>query len=118
MSDAASVGSRDEYLVEKGIVDRAEAITVCAAILELLRPKLVAATVDAYSDFPDELPVEAATAERWLRDRGRALGHRDPGMGIDLDLFDPEQWTVLSSYAPWSINVELLGEAKLELGVS
>lgn len=72
--------------------------------------------LDAYSDFRDELPAGAAAAEHWLRDRERALGHRDPGMGIELDLSDLEHWTVLTSYAPWSINVEPVGEANLDLG--
>lgn len=44
MSDAASVANRVTCEVEKDIVDRNEAITACAAVLELLRPQLGAVT--------------------------------------------------------------------------
>lgn len=104
------------YAVEKDIVDRQEAIIACREVLNLLRPHLDTATVDAYSDYRDELPPDAAEAERWLRERGRTLGRSDEGMGIDLDLADGKHWEVLNAYAPWSINVDLFGAGGRDLG--
>ena len=108
--------NRLTYVVDKAIVDRDEAVTACTEVLELLRPRIRTATVDAYTDYRDELPTQAAAAERWLFDRGRARGHGDPGMGVDLDLSDPQHWAILRLYAPWSICVELKDEVGSELG--
>jgi hypothetical protein len=111
-----SEGKRVTYVVHNAIVDRHEAITACTLVLDLLGPRLKRASVDAYTDYRDELPTQAASAERWLFDRGRARGHGDPGMGVDLDLSDPQHWAILRSYAPWSICVELKDEVGSELG--
>ena len=74
------------YVVDKDIVDRAEATLACQTVLDVLRPRLTSVRIDAYSDYRDELPPEVAQAQQWLRDVGRARGHGDPGMGIELHL--------------------------------
>src|SRR5215212_9538239 len=107
VSGGVSEGQRVTYVVDKDIVHRDQAITACTAVLALLGPRLRSASVDAYTDYRDQLPAQAATAERWLLDLGRARGYGDPGMGVELHLSDPEQWAILRSYAPWSICVEL-----------
>jgi hypothetical protein len=52
-----------------------------------------------------------AQAQDWLREAGRARGSGDPGMGIELDPADAPSWDVLRTYAPWSINVDLVADA-------
>lgn len=54
---------RTTFVVDKDITSRADAARVCGAILDLLRPHLRSATIDAYSDFEDQLPEDVATAE-------------------------------------------------------
>jgi hypothetical protein len=38
---------------------------------------------------------------------GKQQRKRDPGMKVDLDLSNAEDWDLLTRYAPWSINVDL-----------
>jgi hypothetical protein len=109
-------GSADwTYVVDKDIVDRAEATLACQTVLDVLRPRLTNVRIDAYSDFRDELPPEVAQAQRWLRDVGLARGHGDPGMGIELDPADDSSWDVLLTYASWSINVDLLTDRNRQI---
>jgi hypothetical protein len=109
-------GSADwTYVVDKDIVDRAEATLACQTVLDVLRPRLLRVWIDAYSDYRDELPPEVAQAQRWLRDVGRARGHGDPGMGIELDPADDSSWDVLRTYASWSINVDLLTDGNRQI---
>ncbi|PFG39925.1 hypothetical protein ATJ97_2445 [Georgenia soli] len=116
---------RQEYAVEKDITDRSEATFVCTATLEVLRPHLRLAIIDAYTDYADELTTSAATAQAWIRQRGsqqrhRSLLHRlglsDPAMAVHLDLSQEAEWEILRGYAPWSIGVWLYGPGGLELG--
>ena len=50
-------------------------------------------------------------AQDWLREKGRARGSGDPGMGIKLDPSDDNSWDVVRTYASWSIHVELTADA-------
>jgi len=103
------------YVVDKDIVDRAEATLACQTVLDVLRHRLTKVRIDAYSDYRDELPPEVAQAQRWLRDVGRARGHGDSGMGIELDPADDSKWDVLRTYASWSINVDLLTDRNRQI---
>jgi hypothetical protein len=103
------------YVVDKDIVDRAEATLACQAVLDVLRPRLTKVRIDAYSAYRDELPPEVAQAQQWLRDVGLARGHGDPGMGIELDPADDSSWDVLLTYASWSINVDLLTDRNRQI---
>ncbi len=80
---------------------------MCRAVCEVLRPAAGVAYVDAYSDYDDELPVVVADAQRELRELGRRRGTGDPGMAVELDPADEEQWQLLLSYGAWSIQAEL-----------
>jgi hypothetical protein len=95
------------YVVDKDVTDRAEAAAVCDAVLDAVKSRLVFATVDAYSDYDDEMTPAAREAQRKLFAMGKEQGLRDPGMGVNLDLRDPTAWAVLRAFAPWSINVDL-----------
>ena len=50
-------------------------------------------------------------AQDWLREKRRARGSGDPGMGIELDPSDDNSWDVVRTYASWSIHVELAADA-------
>jgi len=109
-------GSEDwTYVVDKHIVDRAEATLACQTVLDVLRHRLTKVRIDAHSDYRDELPPEVARAQRWLRDVGRARGHGDSGMDIEVDPADDSNWDVLRIYASWSINVELLTDRNRQI---
>jgi hypothetical protein len=95
------------YVVDKDVTDRAEAATVCDAVLDAVNSRLASATVDAYSDYDDKLTPAAREAQHTLFAMGKEQGLRDPGMGVNLDLGDPTAWAVLRAFAPWSINVDL-----------
>jgi hypothetical protein len=69
MPEGVVEGKRVAYVVEKQIVDRGEAMVVCARVLQVLRPRLVEAIVDAYTDHPDDR-LYPAMRGRWLRIRG------------------------------------------------
>jgi hypothetical protein len=83
---------------------------VCDAVLDVLGTRIMLAVVDAYSDHQGDL-TEAALA---AQDELRALVTERPRrglerMGIELDLTDARQQTLLRTYGPWSINAELWG---------
>jgi hypothetical protein len=114
---------RQQYAVDKDITDRAEATFVCTATLEVLRPHLRLAIIDAYTDYADELTTSAATAQASIRQLGsqqrhRSLLHRlglsDPAMAVHLDLTQETEWEILRAYAPWSISVDLYGPDGLD----
>lgn len=107
---------RTTFVVDKHITSRAEAARVCDAVLDLLRPHLRSVTIDAYSDYHDQLPEDVVTAEARLKDLGGQRGGSDRGMGIDLDPSREDHWRILRTYAAWSINVDLFGEHGRELG--
>lgn len=116
MTDPASE-RRVSYLFDKDLAARDEAALVCAVLLEVLRDDLRVAHVDAYSDFDSsDMPEDVRVAETALRKIGGAQHRRDPGMGIQLDLCNPEQASLLDAYAPWSINVDLYGDDDEPLG--
>lgn len=95
------------YAVNVAHEQRDIAVLACAAVLEILRPDVRAISVDAYSDFRDQLPAEVEQVQAWLRARGASRRGGDPGMGIELNPGDAEDWRALSVYASWSIHVEL-----------
>jgi hypothetical protein len=91
-SNAESEHGDWTYVIDKDIVDRAEATLACRALLDVLRPRLAKVRIDAYSDYRDELPPEVAQAQQWLRDVGLGRGGGDPGMSIELDPADDASW--------------------------
>ena len=106
---------RTTYVVDKEITARDEANRACAAVLDVLRPALRFAIVDAYSDYNDQMPPDVAEAERWLRQRGSDRHSGDPGMAVEVPVSD-DGWEVLCRYAPWSIHVELFGDGRSPVG--
>lgn len=116
MTDPASE-RRVSYLFDKDLAARDEAALVCGVILDVLRDDLKTAHVDAYTDFDSaEVPEDVRAAESALRKIGAAQHRRDPHMGIELDLPNPEHASLLGTYAPWSINVDLYGDDDEYLG--
>jgi hypothetical protein len=99
------------YVVGDDIIDRADATLACQAVLDVLRHRALRVWIDAYSDHTDQLPFAVVQAQDWLRERGRARGSGDPGMGIELDPADDRSWEVVRTYASWSIHVELTADA-------
>lgn len=111
------MADRQTYAIEKDIVDRDEAGSVCAMVIEVLRPVLHLALVDAVSDYPDRMPDAVRRAETVLREVGArqdARG-RDAVMAIEVAATDPE-WEAVEAYAAWSINVDLIGAEDIRLG--
>ena len=98
---------RSWFAVDKCLVDRAEAVLVCSAVLDLLQPRLELVVIDAYCDCPREEPDDVAAAQRWLLARGATRRHGDPGLAIGLDPADAEHWGVIACHAPWSTSVDL-----------
>ncbi|MFE9168042.1 hypothetical protein ACFYNZ_00670 [Streptomyces kebangsaanensis] len=93
----------------------ADAVLVHREALRVLRHAIDAAHLDAYSDdvWP---PAVLPSYERALSlarealavavaDGSRSRCH-DPGMGIDIDVRDDEQFQVLSDLVPYTINAE------------
>ena len=94
------------YVVAQDITDRELAEQACLAVLGIVRSRAERATIDAYSDYRPSPTAQAAQDK--LRAKGGAPRRRgSPGMGVDLDPADPQDWELLRSYAPWSIHVEL-----------
>lgn len=104
------------YAVDKDILDRDEAALVCSVVLDVLRADLARVTIDAYSDYDRRMPDEIKAVQATLKEVGFAHHGRDPGMGIDLDLSNPAHLRLLELFAPWSINVDLLGPEDLDMG--
>ncbi|WP_329273387.1 hypothetical protein [Streptomyces sp. NBC_01451] len=80
-------------------------------VLRVLRSGIDTAHVDAYSD--DAWPRETLPSYERLLALGRdalAAGRRsrrdDPGMAIDVDVRDDEQFGLLLTLAPYTINAE------------
>ena len=110
-ADHKGGGGGKTYVVGEDIVNRGEATFACQAVLDVLRHRVMRVWIDAYSDYKDELPPAVAQAQDWLREKGRARGAGDPGMGIELDPADDRSWDVVRTYASWSIHVELAADA-------
>ena len=115
-TDAGALEGRGFYAVNKDILDRDEAALVCAVVLDVLRGDLSTVCIDAYSDYDRDMPQEIKAVQATLKEIGFVQHGRDPGMGIDLDLTDPEHARLLDLFAPWSINVDLLGPHRLDMG--
>lgn len=92
-------------------LNHADSALVHREALRVLRPVIDTAYLDAYSD--DAWPPEAlpsyerllALAREALVD-GRRSRRDDPGMAIDIDVRDDEQFGVLLDLAPYTINAE------------
>ncbi|MEU6095065.1 hypothetical protein [Streptomyces sp. NPDC047079] len=79
--------------------------------LRVLRPVLEEAHLDAYSDGPwppEVLPSyqRALSLAREAVADGTRARRSDPGMGIDIDVRDDEQFAVLSALLPYTIHAE------------
>ena len=99
--------STEWFVVEEHIHDRRLAARACQAILDLLKPRATRAVLDAYTDHRKPMPPDAEAAEDALWAKGKRQHKRDPGMNVELDLSDADDWDLLTRYAPWSINVDL-----------
>jgi hypothetical protein len=105
--------AREVYVVDTGhhTVDRGEAVRVCSAVLDLVRPHAALAVLDGYSDYRDRLPPEVQRAQAALCGSsstampGSPLPHRRPRARNQS-----EDWRQLRVYAAWSIHVEVQGE--------
>lgn len=104
------------YLVGDEIRDRALAERVSRAVLDVLRPRTAAAVIDAYTDFRKTITAEANAAEDALWAKGSLRRTRDPGMNVELDPSNEDDWTLLACYAPWSINVDLYDTSDALIG--
>lgn len=99
---------RDVHAIDKHVTDRGEAAAICAAVLDVLRPRLGSAQVDVYSDYADQMPEPVKESERRLAAAGarRPKPPPDDRMGAVVSVDDPE-WQDVEMYAPWSIDVEV-----------
>lgn len=93
--------------------DRQQAERVCAAVLAVLQPVLREVSLDALSDFPDQLPAEVRRAEQALLTRARQT--RPDNIRLDLTVDDPA-WSDFQTYAAWSIDVDLIAYTGAALG--
>lgn len=80
---------------------------VCKAVYDAVGHRAAVAFVDAYSDHRHQMPPDVVAAEAWLRDRGAAQGHDDPGIGVEISPDDEIGWAIAQAYTPWSIAVEV-----------
>lgn len=113
---ARSTSADGFYAVDKDILERDEAALTCAAVLDVLRGDVTAVSIDAYSDYDQEMPDEIKDIQAALKEIGLTQHKGDPGMGIGLVLSDPAHAHLLDRFAPWSINVDLLGPQGLDMG--
>ncbi|MFJ2715889.1 hypothetical protein [Streptomyces sp. NPDC087437] len=98
-------------LVLLGGLSPADVTLVHREALRVLRSTLDTAHLDAYSD--DAWPPAVlhsyeralSLARQAVADGARSRRH-DPGMGIDIDVRDDEQFAVLTDLAPCTINAE------------
>ncbi|MFI1359435.1 hypothetical protein ACH4TV_38550 [Streptomyces sp. NPDC020898] len=103
---------RELALVPMEGLNHADITLVHREALRVLRPGIDTAHLDAYSD--DAWPPEALPSyERLLTlDReaaptdGSPSRRRDPGMAIDIDVRDDEQFELLVTLAPYTIGAE------------
>ncbi|GAA0314992.1 hypothetical protein GCM10009528_35870 [Kineococcus aurantiacus] len=87
---------------------------MCEAVLDVLAQVALWASVDAWSDYRDQLPAEVEAAQAALRELQATRDGVETGMGIDIDRTDAEQEALLRTYAAWSIHVEVLPAAEQE----
>ena len=103
--------ARHWYAVDRDLTSREDAEAVCAAVVEVLRPVLRRARVDAVSDHAERMPPPVASAEAALRALARRQRprEREPVTTVEVTPADPE-WAAFERYAAWSIDVDLLAE--------
>lgn len=90
-----------EYVIDNEIVDRDEAGSVCAAVLEVLGPRIHHVTIDGYSDYDAVMPAEVQGARVELHKIGQRQHGRDPGMGVRLGMNDLDERRLLELY--WAV---------------
>lgn len=110
------MGQRREFVIDKAVTDRAEAVAVCAAVIEVLRPVIRSAKIDVFTDFPEQMPEDVRRAEAQLVAiaEGRKKRGSDGRMGLVVTTGDPG-WSAVESYAAWSINADLTGADEEDL---
>jgi hypothetical protein len=121
MTSQGGPGVRELVLVAG--VRPADVVRVHRAALDVLRPDIDAAHIDAYSgDFwpPEVLPSyeRALLLAREEVARGERSKRADPGMGIDIDVRDDDQFQVLSDLAPYTIHAEGSHDGRLVFSAS
>ncbi|MBP0460630.1 hypothetical protein [Streptomyces montanisoli] len=89
----------------------ADVVRIHREALQVLRPGIDTAHIDAYSDdaWPPEVLYSYERALSLAREevvRGTRSRRSDPGMGIDIDVRDDGQFAVLSDLAPYTIHAE------------
>jgi hypothetical protein len=104
------VPDRVTYAVDKDIVDQAESVQACAAVLAVLAPSVRSASVEPRSNASVRLPEEVQIAERRLKAIAEHQGHEFALVDAD----DPA-WRAVEVYAAWALNAELLGDDGEEL---
>lgn len=104
-------GGRVRELVLGEGARAADVVLAHREALRVLRPGIDAAHLDAYSGDhwpPAVLPSyeRALALARQEVARGIRRRRADPGMGIDIDVRDDEQFEVLVDLAPYTIHAE------------
>lgn len=116
-------GVRGHELVLAEGARPADVVRVHREVLHVLRSSIDAAHVDAHSG--DAWPAEVlhsyeralSLAQREVVSGTRSR-HSDPGMGIDLDVRDDEQFKALSDLAPYTIHAEGWRDGRLIFSAS
>ncbi|MDX3455547.1 hypothetical protein PV396_27035 [Streptomyces sp. ME02-8801-2C] len=111
MTEGTSDDRRGRELVLHEGLTRAHIARVHREALRVLRSGIDAAHVDAYSDDawpPETLPSyeRLLTLGKEAPAGGRRSRRDDPGMAIDIDVSDDEQFGVLLDLAPHTIHAE------------
>ena len=83
------------YVVDKDVTDRAEAATVCDAVLDAVNSRLASATVDAYSHYVLRFPCRRCQ----LVSNNFATFH-DCGYSVVVDLSDEDASAIRSRLSP------------------
>ncbi|MEU9925202.1 hypothetical protein AB0H51_28635 [Streptomyces griseoluteus] len=101
----------------------ADVVRVHREALRVLRSSIDAAHIDAYSGdaWPPEVLHSYERALLLARGevvRGSRSRRADPGMGIDIDVRDDEQFEVLSDLVPYTIHAEGWLEGRLVFSAS
>jgi hypothetical protein len=102
---------------ESYVVEHDDAASACEAVFDVLGGAVVAARVDAYSDYADQMPADIRAAELWLRDRGLRGAAADPAAGIMVERADETGWAIVRAYALWSSRVVLCDGVGVSIAV-
>jgi hypothetical protein len=108
--DGAANSRVREFVLVDG-VSPADVVLVHREALRALRSSIDAAHLDAYSGdvWPPEVLHSYERALSLAREEvasGTRSRRADPGMGIDIDVQNDEQFNVLSDLAPYTIHAE------------